>query len=117
MKVSHIPNRKVAGEDEWYDKWKQIGGYVNRKYYRVFSRYLDGNVQDLRNICPDNVCHNYITSLLNPMRFRSYYQDKNEFDLILGDGVFPKTLLRCMNGQYMDACYKPILFPGGGGNC
>jgi hypothetical protein len=51
MKVSHIPNRKVAGEDEWYDKWKQIGGYVNRKYYRVFSRYLDGNVQDLRNIC------------------------------------------------------------------
>jgi hypothetical protein len=104
MKKANIPNKHVAGEDEWYAKWKQFG-YVNRKYYRVFSRYLDSNKHNLMNICPDNVCHNYITNLLNPMRFRSYYEDKNEFDRILGKETFPKTILRCMNGQYMDADY------------
>jgi hypothetical protein len=51
---------------------------------------------------------------LNPMRFRSYYQDKNEFDRILGHETFPKTLSRCMNGQYMDAHYHPISSWGGG---
>lgn len=108
MKRAHIPNKKVAGEDEWYKKWKTLGVYVNRKYYRTFSRFIDPVKNDLRNICPDDICHNLIEPLLNPIRYRSYYSDKNEFDKILGQKAFPKTILRNMNGQYLDAEYHAI---------
>ena len=90
MKISSISNKKVKGEDEWYAKWKKIGVYVNRRYYRTFSRYLNPKQHDLTNICPDDVCHNYIEPVLNPIRYRSYYSDKNEFDKIIGGGISRK---------------------------
>lgn len=108
MKISFISNKKVKGEDLWYAKWKRIGVHVNRKYYRTFSQYLDPMQHDLTNICPDDICHNYIEPLLNPIRYRSYYSDKNEFDKIIGEENFPKTVLRNQNGCLMNANYEAL---------
>lgn len=107
MKYSSIPNTKIKGEDEWVKKWSQLGVYINRKYYRTFSRYLDNGLNDLTEICPDDVCHNYIEPLLNPVRYRSFYFDKNEFDRI-GGGYFPATILRNQNGRIMDEDYNNL---------
>lgn len=108
MKMLSISNKKVKEEDLWYAKWKRIGVYVNRKYYRVFSKFLDPMQHDLTNICPDDICHNYIEPLLNPIRYRSYYSDKNEFDKIIGGGNFPQTVLRNQNGCLMNADYEAL---------
>ena len=68
-------NIKVPGEDEWYNKWSVLGK-TDKKWFRLFSSFIGNNI----NIVPDDIMSNVIEPILNPIRFRSLYEDKNLLD-------------------------------------
>lgn len=104
MRKNDIDNKKSIGEKEWIEKWSQFGLKAKPTQYRVFSHYIGHNI----NIVPEDICHDFIETILNPMRFRGYYADKNVFDKLFPTGYLPRTLLRKINGIYYDNDYQPI---------
>lgn len=97
MTANGIPDKKVAGEDEWTRRWAVLGK-ADPMYYRFFSHYIG---QDM-DIVPENLCVNVIEKCLNPGRYVPYYSDKNMFDRLFPSGTCPVTLLRKIAG----ACYS-----------
>lgn len=108
MSISHISNKKLETEEEWVKKWSVLSKYVNRKFYRTFSKYVGEDI----NIVPDDICHNIIEPILNPIRYRSLYADKCMFEKFLfnhfTNQVTPRTLLRNINGIYYDENYNEL---------
>jgi hypothetical protein len=105
MRKNGIVNKKAIGEKEWIEKWSQLGLKAKSTQYRVFSHYIGNDI----NIVPEDICHDFIETILNPMRFRGYYADKNVFDKLLPEGYLPRTILRKMNGSYYDKDYNLIM--------
>ncbi len=103
IRKNDIQNKKAIGEEEWIEKWSLFGLKVKPTQYRVFSHYIGYNI----NIVPEDICHDFIETILNPMRFRGYYADKNVFDKLFPTGYLPRTLLRKINGTYYDRDYQP----------
>lgn len=104
MGKNGIANKKVKGEKEWIEKWSQFGLKAKPTQYRVFSHYIGESI----HIVPEDICHDFIETIINPMRFRGYYADKNIFDKLLPKGYLPNTILRRMNGFYYDREYNPM---------
>lgn len=104
MKKNRIPNRPVPGEEEYVRKWKQLSRRVDKRYFRLFSRYI-GQQAD---IVPEDISHNIVEHILNPSALRPYYEDKNMFDKIFPSGFLPRTFLRSIQGFYYDADYCPV---------
>lgn len=104
MRKNGIPDKKVAGEKEWIEKWSQFGLKAKPTQYRVFSHYIGNDI----NIVPEDICHDFIETILNPPRFRGYYADKNVFDKLFPAGYLPQTILRKINGSYYDKEYHPL---------
>ena len=92
---------------EWIEKWKSLG-----PTYDVFFKYYSAFIGTDINIVPDDLMHNVIEPLLNPMRYRGLYSDKNMFDRFLDSSfsirVTPVTVLRRINGGYYDRNYKTV---------
>lgn len=101
-KKNGVPNKKVENESEWTKKWSGLGIKPNPVYYRLFSKYIGNDV----NIVPEDICHDVIENILNPMRYAKYYADKNMFDKLLPKGSLPMTILRKMNGFYYSDKYE-----------
>ena len=93
--------------EEWLKRWSVLGK-TDKVFYRYYSRYI-GESPD---ILPDDLMHNVIEPLLNPMRFRGLYADKNMFDKLLkpyfNESVTPKTIFRCIKNGLFDADYYVI---------
>ena len=106
MRKNDIDNKKSIGEKEWIEKWSQFGLKAKPTQYRVFSHYIGHNI----NIVPEDICHDFIETILNPMRFRGYYADKNVFDKLFPTGYLPRTLLRKIN--YKKLSKSPLLHRG-----
>ena len=104
MKRNGIPNKSSEHEKAWVERWSQFGIKAKPTQYRVFRQYIGDDI----NIVPEDICHDYIETILNPMRFRGYYADKNVFDKLFPQDYFPKTLLRKMCGFYYDKAYQPL---------
>lgn len=104
MRKNGIANKKVPGEEEWIKKWSVFGLKAKPAQYRVFSHYMGPDI----NIVPEDICHDFIETILNPPRFRDYYADKNVFDILFPAGYFPRTLLRKINGFYHDEKYQQL---------
>lgn len=104
MRKNGIANKKAPGEEEWIKKWSVFGLKAKPAQYRVFSHYIGNDIK----IVPEDICHDFIETILNPPRFRDYYADKNVFDILFPAGYFPRTLLRKINGIYHDEEYHPI---------
>lgn len=102
--MNGIKNCKVNGEDEWIEKWSQFGVKASPSQYRVFSKYIGNDV----NIVPEDICHDFIEPVLNPLRFVGYYSDKNVFDKIFPSGYCPQTVIRKMRGHWYSADYNMI---------
>lgn len=107
LSVNHLSNKKAEGEDAWMKRWA-FGRYKpSAECYRLYANYLKyGGVE---NIVSDIICSKVIEPTLNPLSMRSYYEDKNMFDIICPRGYFPKTYLRRMNGFYYDADYNRLV--------
>jgi len=103
LKKNRIPNKRAPKENEWAQKWSVLGN-ANPIYYRLFSHYIG---QDL-NIIPEDICRNIVEPILSPLRYASYYSDKNMFDKLLGHEVMPQTIFRRMHGFYYNKEYKRI---------
>ena len=104
LKRNKIDNVSSAKEKAWVQKWSQLGIKAKPTQYRVFRQYIGDDI----NIVPEDICHDYIETILNPMRFRGYYADKNTFDKLFPNGFFPKTLLRKICGCYFDSDYRAL---------
>ena len=98
---------QTKGIKQWFKKWSKLGN-PNKNYYLIFSKYIGEQI----NIVPDNICHNYITPILNPKRYISTYADKNMFDWFLNSKYrkinTPKTYIRCINGMLYNVDYRTI---------
>ena len=101
-KMNGVPNKEVEGENKWIKKWSGLGIKPNPVYYRLFSKYIGNDV----NIVPEDICHDVIENILNPMRYAKYYADKNMFDKLLPENSLPMTILRKMNGFYYSDKYE-----------
>lgn len=98
---------KPKGSAEWKEKWSVLGS-TDEVFYRWYSNFIG---EDL-NILPDDLMHNVIEPILNPMRSRGLYADKNMFDKLLKpyftEFITPKTIFRCINGGLYDKDYYLI---------
>lgn len=103
LKRNNIKNTKVENEDKWIEKWSVLGK-ANPIYFRLFSHYIGNNL----NIIPEDICRNIVEPILDPLRYVSYYADKNMFDKLFGHEVMPHTIFRKMHGFYYGSDYKRI---------
>ena len=97
----------ITCEDHYYEQYRKKWSILKKPkkvYYELFSRYCGNNI----DIVPEDICHNIIEAVLNPPKYRALYEDKNYFDFFVGSENMPKTLLRCINGIFYDACYNFI---------
>ena len=104
MQMNGIKNCKASREDKWIEKWSQLGVKASPTQYHVFSKYIGNNI----NIVPEDICHDFIEPVLNPLRFVGYYSDKNMFDKIFPSGYCPKTILRKIRGHWYSADYNEL---------
>lgn len=103
LREQKIPNKPAPLEKEWIQKWSVLQR-PKKASYRVYSARYKPDV----NIVPDEVSHNIILPILNPVRFRFCYEDKNIYDKLFPTEYTAATLLRKMNGFYYDADYRRI---------
>lgn len=75
--------------------WSSLSKVWELTTYKYFANYTD----NIENIIPESVGRTCIEPVLNPIRFRPYYSDKNLFAKICGEDNVPKTLIcRIMGG-------------------
>jgi len=108
MRANGIPDKPCAEEAAWLRKWRPLYASVSPVYLRCFRAYLTENRE---RIVPGEICANLVEPLLNPARYRFYYEDKNVYDRLFGPEAMPRTYLRRMEGQFYDASYRPCDFP------
>lgn len=102
LKVNGIPNVACEGEQMWGGYWKALGINPLSESYRLFSRYMKADT----NILPETTSHYVIEPILNPIKMRGYYADKNFFEKICPEGFCPKALLRRIRNHYYNADYR-----------
>ena len=98
------PLKRAEGEDAYIQKWKPFGRKPHLAAYRLFSQYI-GPVAE---IVPEDISASIIQPLLNPVKYRPFYQDKNSFEKILPASYLPKAIFRMICGAYLTCDYKPI---------
>lgn len=102
-----FPNKKLEGEEEWVKKWSVLG-HANRCWYRLYSHFIGPNI----GIVPDDIMSNVIEPILNPVRYRSLYEDKNLLDNFFmtqfAEKITPLTLLRNINGVFYSDSFECI---------
>lgn len=107
LSISPVPQVAVSADvrERHQRKWKALSShYFSDTDLKLFSRYIGED----ENILPEEISHNVIEPILNPIKFRPFYEDKNMFDKILPEGYLPKTFFRRIKGTYYDAEYKLI---------
>jgi len=108
MKGNRIVSKKTEGEELFLKKWKKLTSDVNVIYYRCFSHYIFLPNESLSNIISGDISVKFIEPILNPIKYRAYYEDKNIYGKMYPKEWLPKTYLRRMNGIYMDEDYNVI---------
>lgn len=107
LKGYNFPNKKKERENEWVKKWSVLGT-PNKKWYRLYAHYIGENI----DIVPDDIMSNVIEPILNPVRFRSLYEDKclldNFFMTQFSQRITPVTLLRNINHLYFTRDFDVI---------
>lgn len=107
LKAFDFQDEHAELEEEWVEKWKCLGK-PNRHLYRLYSGFIGPNV----NIVPDDIMSNVIEPILNPVRYRSVYEDKNMIDRFLqphyNRKVTPGTILRSIGTILFDKEYNQI---------
>lgn len=97
MKRNGIDPECIAeNEAEHFQKWKDVFRYPTTYSYRFYAAYCGPNV----NIVSEPASRE-CEKILNPRRYRGFLQDKNNFDKVLGESVFPKTIFRKIGGGYV----------------
>lgn len=100
---SKIPDKKYL---EHINYWKSLGfKNIDRRWY-LFYRNCSGT-DDIKYV-PENIYYNKIEPNLNNKYLSLGYQDKNFYDRLYEQSLFPDTILRCINGIFYDKFYNKI---------
>lgn len=97
--------KEAEHEKGWIEKWSGFPVKPNPVYYRLYSMFVGPDVR----IVPEDICRVNIEPCLNPERFRKFYADKNTWDLLYPEGLFPKTVFRCMDGIFYTKEYERLM--------
>ena len=89
---------------------KKYGFRELKRDFYLFRNYFVEKGNDPKFIVPAYVVHRYLTSILNPIPYSAYFEDKNMLDKILPSDCQPKTFFRRMEGCWYDAQYNPVCF-------
>ena len=99
------PHEKIEGEEAYVKKWNALSLPVERYSYRLYSHYCGKNP----DIVPEVIGRSIIEPILNPVRFRAFYSDKNLYRKYLPDSFLPRTIAcRIGGGNILDQAYQPI---------
>jgi hypothetical protein len=86
--------------------WNTLGLKVNSKWLKVYST-VSGKPS--YKYVPENIYYNVIEPRLNNRVFSFAYADKNAYNFLFQDeNIFPKTMLRKINGTIYDPSYNPV---------
>lgn len=96
-------------KNEYLQKWSQLSKRCTDRDLRLYASFIGASA----DILPENISHDVIEPILNPMKYRPFYEDKNMFDKILPPDYLPQTYMRRISGIYYDADYQLIENPAG----
>lgn len=103
LRTRGFKSSPVPGELQYLKKWSLLRKKIEPYSYRLFSHYCGFDSR----IIPEDIGV-IIELILNPVRFRAYYSDKNLYDDYLDPETLPKSLLRRVNGgQILDRNFEP----------
>ena len=101
--TSAVLNLNHPSINEAKKYWRKYNIRLNPKW-NAFCASLN-NIHSSKYI-PENIFFNYIMPLLNNNDLAQAYNDKNMYDVFMQDITMPKTMLRCMHGNFYDAGYN-----------
>ena len=97
----------ISGFKWGQKKWSKYDKKLSPLSYQIFSRYIGEDV----NIIPLEILAGIVEPILTPEPFKAQYGDKNNFDRLYKDVKKPETLVRNINGLYLDKSYKTVESP------
>jgi len=102
-----LPDFLSKEEEQIYIQyWSKI---VNHKIKSDWLRFYSNSLGYTDSkLVPESAYYTFIEPILNNALFNSAYADKNIYDIMYPEGLFPKTIIRCINGNYFDHAYKPL---------
>ena len=91
--------------NEHIRKWSILKKIVSPKWLEIYSHV--SNKIDI-NYIPEDIYYTVVENTLNNSMFSLSYSDKNYYDKIDKNNLFPLTYFRCINGVFYDKNYKVI---------
>lgn len=81
--------------------------YNNSRYLKLYSNYLSsGKDHKLADYIPDDYYMDKVEPFFNKPLIARKNEDKNLYDLFFGDITMPRTILRYVDGAFMDEAYN-----------
>lgn len=85
--------------------WNELSKKSSSKWIKVYMSV--NNIQDI-NYIPETIYYTIVEPTLNNRQLTKGYADKNFYDLYYEKGLFPKVILRNIDGIYYNASYEKI---------
>lgn len=107
LKEHNIPIRKLSAEQKkmvrevWGDRIKSNCYDTHELVYSVTGRFDP-------YICPEMLFRTHIELKMNNFQLKYGFSEKNYFDLMFPDEPMPKTVLRNINGVFLNEKYHPV---------
>lgn len=87
------------------EKWRRFDKYLTGEWLAAYSR-VNGNYSP--DYVPESIYYSYLEPILNDYEHCISYSDKNFYDLMYREELFPSTLIRNIDQSYYDRDYKPV---------
>lgn len=108
---NHIMTKSKSVDKEGYRKYKEyykhFGLPAPKSEYRIFSPSLPKDIM----VTPEIVIQNLLMPIMNPLEYRGYYVDKNNFERILDPKWLPQAVIRRIDGFFYDRNYQTLNSP------
>lgn len=105
MKSLGIPDKKMPGERVFIQKWSVLSKRIDLASYRLYSHYC-GCIPE---IVPEDIGRIVIEEKLNPPRYRDFYNDKTQYQVLLGEQIVPESFISRINGSVLlDSSFLPL---------
>lgn len=107
QKSHHLPSYKLTKQDKQAanNVWH---GVISKKGFTTYRLIATATGAFDPYVCSKLVLNKYILPYINAQDMISAFSDKNYLDLFLPNEGTPKTILRNINGSYLDSNYQPI---------
>ncbi len=88
---------------------KNLRGLIDTRIKKNWIQwYVNTSGISSPDYIPESIFYSIIEPILNKKEFNLAYSDKNFYDLFYPGLIFPKTLLRNIDGDFYDFNYDPI---------